>query len=186
MSSGTNSERILENNEIITDNNTAIDNFATAISNLPQENTISFAQMITNFDSRSYTYTGWLQKVTGWTKYTELGDYQVDTTNSRIIIENTTLLEIFGSTGGNGYGEITYDIVDTDGNSMLTDYSTKMLYQFGGNYFWRANLQTCIVQLDPTKTYYLSLYAKGYNNKNFVMNDGFGASSTWLSALKLK
>ncbi len=35
MSSGTNSERITQNNGIITDNNTAIDNFKTAITNLP-------------------------------------------------------------------------------------------------------------------------------------------------------
>ena len=35
MSSGTNTERITQNNGIITDNNTAIDNFKTTINNLP-------------------------------------------------------------------------------------------------------------------------------------------------------
>lgn len=220
MSSGTNSERIIENNGIIADNNTAIDNFKTTIENLPdraitQDKSVtitengttivepdsgydglrsvsitasvpsaldSYAKMYTNFNTKDYTT---MEKVVGWVKGFDAGDYEVQTANSRIKISNTTLLQICGNCGGNGNAYIEYHIKTTQGGEVINDYSRSCLIQAGGNGYWINALATTIVELDPNETYYVELHASGYNT-TFKMNDGFNSSATWLSALKLK
>lgn len=59
MSSGTNSERITQNNTKISTNNTAIDNFKTAIENLPsREPEINdFAELFSNYKGKIKSLT---------------------------------------------------------------------------------------------------------------------------------
>lgn len=144
--------------------------------------TDSYAKMYTNFNSKDFTS---MEKVTGWSKGFEAGDYQVQTAYSRIKIQNTTLLQICGNCGGYGASFIEYHLKNSQGQDILNDYSRSCLIQSGGNGYWINALATFIVELNPSETYYLELGASGYNT-TFKMNDGFSSSATWLSAIKLK
>jgi hypothetical protein len=141
----------------------------------------SCCKMSTNFGTKSFGSSGQV-KVTGWNKNIEFGDYEVDTTNNRLVIKNTKIVEISGTTSGSGYGIAQIAVLNEDERIL---YFSKNLFQFGGNGYWSCPLATSLVELDPAKTYYVILEAGGYN-QNFSMNNGFGAGFTNIQAKKIK
>lgn len=144
---------------------------------------VSFASMTTNFTTKHITAND--TRITGFTNAISYGDYEASTSNNQLVIRNTTLCQISGSVCGNGYGWlrlIIYNADDEEDNMT----ATMVLTQFGGNEYWAAAVPTVIIKLDPEKTYYLRMIAAPYNGSEFAMNSGFGASNTWMTALKIK
>lgn len=142
----------------------------------------SFCKMTTNFESKTITSN---TKIEGFKSAMSYGDYIADITNSRLIIKNTKLLQLTGLVSGIGNNRCYYGIFDTDGNEVIIDVGRNVLYQFGGNGYFQAPLSTLTIELNPVKTYYIYLYAVAYNSNEFLLNAGFGADGTWISATKI-
>ena len=144
---------------------------------------VSFAR-VSKTDTVSLTSETTLQNLT---RISEMGDYVCDTTNHRIIIKNTTLVQVSGKICGNGYASIFTKLIEAEtGNHIIAGGERRTIVQFAGNNYWSIGLPTITVELDPSKTYYLSLSASPYNTDSFHLNSGFEGNSTWFSALKIK
>lgn len=141
----------------------------------------SFCKMNTNVIQ--YINTTETQ-ITAWGDAISKGDYLADVENGRLIIKNTSIVRLTGSIAGKGYAWAGYGIYEVDG-TPVTVARPYILYQFEGNGYWQAPLQTVDVELEPTKEYYVILNAHAYNNEEFAMNNGFSNNATWISALKI-
>ena len=148
------------------------------------ENTkLSYAAMNTSRDFIEITNE---QKITGWEEPLSFGDYTADVSNDRIVIRNTEIVEVSGVSGGNGRCIIFYKIEDENGNNIPSLFNNRTLVNYGDVY-WAGPLKKAIYTLDPTKVYYLTLYADKYQPSSyFAMNNGFGKYATYLEAKKLK
>lgn len=157
----------------------------TAINNLTN---VSFCQMHTNFTLKDFSASDGSTEVEGWEEPVNIGDYVADTNNNRIIIKNTTFVEVGGYTAGCGNGSVEYSLKESSEETSLLGNGGWLIFQGNtiGNGYWAMPLKTCIVELDPTKIYYLKLMASGYNDQNFAMNNGFGKNATNIYAKKLK
>ena len=144
-----------------------------------------FASMHTNFEIKEFTSE---TTVTGWEDPISYGDLTADISKNRIIIKNTTLLEVSGNTAGCLNASIRYSLKESNGGNSLLGNEGWLLFQGSGigNNYWSLPLKTCIVELDPSKIYYLQLLANGYRNDNFEMNNGFGKYATFIQAKKLE
>lgn len=149
---------------------------------------IDFCQMHTNFTLKDFSDSSGLIEVEGWEEPMNIGDYVADVANNRIIIKNTTLVEVGGNTAGSGDGSIKYSLKESSGDTSLLGNEGWFIFQGNdvGSGYWAMSLKTCIVELDPTKIYYLQLTASGYNEQTFAMNNGFGKFATNIYARKLK
>ena len=143
--------------------------------------------MHTNFELKEFSASAGLTEVEGWEEPVNIGDYVADVANNRIIIENTTLVEVGGNTAGSGNGSIRYSLKESIGGTSLIRNDGWFIFQGGnvGSGYWSMPLKTCIVKLDPTKIYYLQLTASGYNEPIFSMNNGFGKFATNIYAKKI-
>ena len=176
-------KNLFGNNTKISAENIAIKDNNNEAKTLDEYLSFSFASMHTNFGVKYFTST---TKVTGWEDPISYGDFTADISNNRIIIKNTTLLEVSGLTCGNGYALIVYCVDDINGNKIEDNTGRQTLVQFAGNGYWQVSLPNKVYELDPTKEYYLTLYASGYNGSTFSINNGFSKYGTWLQAKKIK
>ena len=143
----------------------------------------SFASMNSNFTSNYVTANDtWIK---GFTNAVSYGDYSASTSGNQLVVKNTTLCQISGSTCGRGAGWIRLIVVESSNTNEWID-QTMILSQPSGNTYWSAPIPMKIVKLDPSKTYYIRIIAAPYNNDEFSMNSGFSSDNTWFSALKIK
>lgn len=155
-------------------------------SDIAKTKNISYCKMNTNFVSKEITNA---VQITGWENWQENGDLGAYPSRNRLEIKNTTLAIIMGKTSGQ-YGVSAYfKVTDSAGNNIFTDnQQSDLLIQPSGNKFWSEPLPTMLVKLDPTKTYYVTLWASGYDNGTIgtaYINNGFGKNGTWMAAVKL-
>ena len=127
-----------------------------------------------NFDS------GNRLKITGMGAGWEVGDYYIE--DNDIVVSNTTVLEMSSVLAG--YGAVNANIQVYTEDTYYSSSSGCLLEGYGRGYF-RIKGETFTLQLDPTKTYRVSLWASGYNDKKFEMNNGFGDKSTQLFVRKI-
>lgn len=141
----------------------------------------SICRMVTN---NTQTFTQNREQVTVWgTNYGfEYGDYKIDPSNNRLIIKNTTICELSGAWGGVDYAWARLNVMD--GDTELESFP--VLVQAAGNGYWFSPLHTVLIELDPTKTYYITMTIAAYNVNSFTLNAGFGHSATWIGAKKIK
>ena len=124
------------------------------------------------------------QIITSWENPINYGDYVADVTNSRLIITNSTVIEVSGASCGSGNAAIEYVVTDSN-NVAVTQLNSTALIDYGDKY-WASSLKNVIYILDPTKTYYIQLKADVYSpTTTFAMNNGFNKKSTWISAKKI-
>lgn len=121
-------------------------------------------------------------KITVFQEEFEFGDYECDVINNRLVVRNTTLCQLSGAFGGNGFAWARINVYEQVSNTNL--YSLGTLVQPAGNKFHLSPLQTQDIVLDPTKAYYVELYVSGYNEA-FTLNSGFATDVTWISARKI-
>lgn len=173
------------NNTKISADNIAIKDNSSEVKTLDNYLSFGFASMHTNFAYKTFDSE---TIVTGWEEPISYGDIVADISNNRIVIKNTKLLEISGYTAGALNGLIEYSLKESDSNRSLIGSEGRVLFQgYGvGNNYWSLPLKTCIVELDPSKIYYLQLIANGYHGQYFDMNNGFGKYATCIQAKKIK
>lgn len=155
------------------------------VKKLIRVNDKSFCKMNTTINAKSIDNNGII--VADWEDSTkiEYGDYKADTENWRLEIKNTTLVEVTGVVSGNGYASCLFYLYD-DTNTIINSLrSNGILVQFAGNGYWQVPMPSIVFELDPTKTYYIKLFAQGYNSQNFDLNNGFGKNGTWMAAKKI-
>lgn len=148
---------------------------------------ISYCKMNTNFETKTITAT---TQITEWGAYQENGDLLAYPSRNRLEITNTSLAIIMGKTCGQCGMVAQLELRDSDDNLVLgNNQQGTILVQPTGNLYWSQSLPTMLVKLDPTKTYYVTLWASGYNDGNTFgtayMNNGFGENGTWIAAVKL-
>ena len=117
-----------------------------------------------------------------WQEGYELGDYECDTLNNRLIIKNTSLCHIAGAIAGNGYLWTRIRVFEDGVSEQINEWG--VLIQTYGNGYFCTPLQSPDVQLNPEKTYYVTLDISGYH-QSFNLNAGFGPRATWISARKI-
>lgn len=155
-------------------------------SDIAKTKNISYCKMNTNFETKEITNA---VQITGWENWQDNGDLGAYPSRNRLEIKNTTLAIIMGKTSGQ-YGVSAYfKVTDSAGNNIFTDnQQSDLLIQPSGNKFWSEPLPTTLVVLDPTKTYYVTLWANSYDNGlvgTAYLNNGFGKNGTWMAAIKL-
>lgn len=155
----------------------------TYINNL---HNVSYCKMNTNFEIKEITNP---VQITGWENWQENGDLGAYPSRNRLEIKNTTLAVIMGKTCGQ-YGMSAYlELRDSNNNLVLGNNQQSItLAQPSGNNFWSEALPPTLVVLDPAKTYYVTLWANGYDSGTVgtaYMNNGFGKNGTWMAAIKL-
>lgn len=145
----------------------------------------SFCKMTTSSDYTAYTSDSY-EQVKGWTNPINNGDYSCDITNNRLIIKNTSIIEIGGWISGNDYAAAQLRIYNLTTNEEIT-YSCPnwTVIQFAGNGFWSTTLPHMIQELDNTQTYYVILLVQPYNTDDFSLNDGFTKKGTFIYAKKI-
>lgn len=176
LESKLNSNKVIQENGTVSTSNVYS---SKAIQNLMKA---SFCKMTTNFESKAITNN---TKIEGFKNAMSYGDYIADVKKSRLVIKNTKLCQLAGLVCGIGNNRCCYGIFDADGNEVIIDVGRNVLYQFGGNGYFQAPLPTLTIELNPSKTYYIFLYAVAYNSNEFLLNAGFGADGTWISATKI-
>ena len=178
-------KNLFGNNTKISAENIAIKDNNNEAKTLDEYLSFSFASMHTNFEFKDFTSE---TTVTGWEDPISYGDFTADISNNRIIIKNTTLLEVSGYTAGALNAIVEYSLKENSGGSSLLGAEGRFLFQGDGvgNGYWALPLRTCIVELDPSKIYYLQLIANGYHGQYFDMNNGFGKYATCIQAKKIK
>lgn len=170
-------KKISANDIAIKDNNGKAETLSNYLS-------FGFASMHTDFAYKTFDSE---TIVTGWEEPVSYGDITADTSNNRIVIKNTKLLEISGYTGGCLNAWIYYILKEKDtDNDLLSGAGTLFQGSGVGNNYWALPLKVFTVELDTSKIYYLQLSARGYNGKSFDMNNGFGKYATKIQAKKLK
>lgn len=155
-------------------------------SDIAKTKNISYCKMNTNFETKKITNA---VQITGWENWQDNGDLGAYPSRNRLEIKNTTLAIIMGKTSGQ-YGVSAYfKVTDSAGNNIFTDnQQSDLLIQPSGNNFWSESLPTMLVVLDPTKTYYVTLWAGSYDSGTVgtaYINNGFGKNGTWMAAIKL-
>lgn len=145
---------------------------------------VGFAKMQTNFESKEFTSSGGAY-VTGWSSLISYGDITSEPNNNRIVVKKTKMVEISGGIAGNSNAGVRLELKDENDVDITEGNANWLVFQPGGNGYWSSPLKNLILELDPDKTYYLRLYASGYNGKTFNMNSGFEASGTYIQAKKL-
>ena len=178
-------KNLFGNNTKISAENIAIKDNNNEAKTLDEYLSVSFASMHTNFGTKEFASE---TTVTGWEDPISYGDFTADISNNRIIIKNTTLVEVGGNTAGSGNGSIQYSLKESSGGTSLIGSGGWFIFQGSGvgNNYWSLPLKTCIVELDPSKIYYLQLIANGYRGQYFDMNNGFGKYATCIQAKKIK
>lgn len=145
----------------------------------------SFCKMITSSGSTPYT-SGSYEQVKGWTSPIGNGDYSCDIANNRLIIKNTSIVELGGWISGNGYAAAQLRIYNLATDEEITYNSPNWtVIQFAGNGFWSTTLPHIIQDLDNTQTYYVILLVQPYNTDSFALNDGFSNRGTYIYAKKI-
>lgn len=167
-------------------NSSTIDGYSCDYINKQIKN-ISYCKMKTNFETKTITAT---TQITEWGAYQENGDLLAYPSRNRLEITNTSLAIIMGKTCGQCAMVAQLELRDSDDNLVLgNNQQGTILVQPTGNLYWSQSLPTMLVKLDPTKTYYVTLWASGYNDGNTFgtayMNNGFGENGTWIAAVKL-
>lgn len=167
-------------------NSSIIDGYSCDYINKQIKN-ISYCKMNTNFETKTITAT---TQITEWGAYQENGDLLAYPSRNRLEITNTSLAIIMGKTCGQCAMVAQLELRDSDDNLVLgNNQQGTILVQPTGNLYWSQSLPTMLVKLDPTKTYYVTLWASGYNDGNTFgtayMNNGFGENGTWMAAVKL-
>lgn len=167
-------------------NSSIIDGYSCDYINKQIKN-ISYCKMNTNFETKTITAT---TQITEWGAYQENGDLLAYPSRNRLEITNTNLAIIMGKTCGQCAMVAQLELRDSDDNLVLgNNQQGTILVQPTGNLFWSQSLPTMLVKLDPTKTYYVTLWASGYNDGNTFgtayLNNGFGKNGTWMAAIKL-
>lgn len=169
-------------NEKISANDIAIknaNNKAVTLDNYLQK---SFCKMKTNFDYREIRDP---ITVYGWENVMSYGDYTADSTTGRLIIKNTRLVQLHGLISGSSSALAKFLLYDENNNLIDGSVEGRILYQPAGNGYWQIPLSPRIFELDPNKTYYVTLEVGVYNADRFYMNNGFGTNGTWISAEKI-
>lgn len=167
-------------------NSSIIDGYSCDYINKQIKN-ISYCKMTTSFETKEITNSA---QITGWGNGQDNGDLGAYPSRNRLEIKNTSLVALMGKTCGQ-YGMVAYlELRDSDDNLILgNNQQGSILVQPTGNQFWSQSLPTMLVKLDSTKTYYVTLWANGYNDGNTYgtayMNNGFGKNGTWMAAVKL-
>lgn len=166
-------------NSSVSSLNTSVASLNTSVTNLSK---VNYGHMMSNFTSKDFDTS--YSKVTGFSSYLDYGDGDIYTqpSSNRIRIKNTELVQVGATTGGNGYAGIELIITDSSGDTV---WFTQQLVQHGGNKYWHQTFNPEFIKLDSTQTYYLTLWASGYN-ETFTMNSGFNDNMTRLWALKIK
>lgn len=103
------------------------------------------------------------------------------------IPKGTKTIETCGMICGNGYLSARLEIKDADGTYLPTyNYTSgSILTQPSGNGYTATALPTSIIELDETKDWYIYIKVGGYT-QDFLINDGFGQSSCWFGAKKIR
>lgn len=103
------------------------------------------------------------------------------------IPKGTKTIETCGMICGKGYLSARLEIKDADGTYLPTyNYTSgSILTQPSGNGYTATALPTSIIELDETKDWYIYIKVWGYT-QDFLINDGFGQSSCWFGAKKIR
>lgn len=103
------------------------------------------------------------------------------------IPKGTKTIETCGMICGKGYLSARLEIKDADGTYLPTyNYTSgSILTQPSGNGYTATALPTSIIELDETKDWYIYIKVGGYT-QDFLINDGFGQSSCWFGAKKIR
>ena len=130
--------------------------------------------------------------VTSWTETTkiEIGDFECDVANGRIKIPAGTAkhIRITGLIAGSGYFFGGCYVLDENNETPENFYfqSAGILIQSAGNGYFKEPLPTYVHEItDTTKDYYVKLKIGGYNDKTFILNDGFGSLSSYILVEKV-
>lgn len=152
--------------------------------------TFSYSQMKTTFTEKKLT-SETIIKDYGYG--INMGDFAHSPSGGWIKVPagSAKLIQLTGVICGNGYCGARYCIQDSSGTEMnynnagLSYQGLGVLYQFGGNYYWKAPMPTVNIRIpDTTKDWYVYLAAGPYQQTEFNMNAGFGACS-WFGVAKL-
>ena len=163
--------------------------FEELIPSSPQKN-ITLAKM--NTYGKQSVASGATAFVTSWTETMkiEIGDFKCDVTNGRIKIPAGTAkhIRITGLIAGSGYFFGGCYVLDENDKTPENFYfqSAGILIQSAGNVYFKEPLPTYVHEItDTTKDYYVKLNIGGYNNKTFILNNGFGSLSSYILVEKV-
>ena len=157
---------------------------------IPVETNITLAKM--NTYGKQSVASGETAFVTAWTETMkiEIGDFKCDVTNGRIKIPAGTAkhIRITGLIAGSGYFFGGCYVLDENDKTPENFYvqSAGILIQSAGNGYFKEPLPTYVHEItDTTKDYYVKLNIGGYNNKTFILNNGFGSLSSYILVEKV-
>jgi hypothetical protein len=163
--------------------------FEELIPSSPQKN-ITLAKM--NTYGKQSVASGATAFVTSWTETMkiEIGDFKCDVANGRIKIPAGTAkhIRITGLIAGSGYFFGGCYVLDENNETPEDFYvqSAGILIQSAGNVYFKEPLPTYVHEItDTTKDYYVKLNIGGYNNKTFILNNGFGSLSSYILVEKV-
>lgn len=175
-----------------------VGNKVTKINDIPFEEliptpvgtNISLAKM--NTYGKQSVASGATAFVTSWTETMkiEIGDFKCDVANGRIKIPAGTAkhIRITGLIAGSGYFFGGCYVLDENNKTPENFYvqSAGILIQSAGNGYFKESLPTYVHEItDTTKDYYVKLNIGGYNNKTFILNNGFGSLSSYILVEKV-
>ena len=157
---------------------------------IPIETNITLAKM--NTYGKQSVASGATAFVTTWTETMkiEIGDFKCDVANGRIKIPAGTAkhIRITGLIAGSGYFFGGCYVLDENDEIPENFYvqSAGILIQSAGNGYFKEPLPTYVHEIiDTTKDYYVKLNIGGYNNKTFILNNGFGSLSSYILVEKV-
>ena len=173
-----------------------VGNEVVKINDIPFEEIIKKEQNITLAKMNTYgkqsVASGETAFVTAWTETMkiEIGDFKCDVTNGRIKIPAGTAkhIRITGLIAGSGYFFGGCYVLDENDKTPENFYvqSAGILIQSAGNGYFKEPLPTYVHEItDTTKDYYVKLNIGGYNNKTFILNNGFGSLSSYILVEKV-
>lgn len=102
------------------------------------------------------------------------------------IPKGTEAIETTGLLCGSGYCGAQLRVIDDEQKEVIHFQKTGILVQMAGNGYWKIGLPTTIIPLDKTKNHYIKIAIGGYNGQTFTLNNGFGYTSSWFGAKKIK
>lgn len=160
-------------------------NKISAVGAINEINSISIAKIRT--DGTQNVPANTEEKIVNiWKKELELGDYTIDLNNSRIIVENTEILEVTGVIGGSGpfWSGPTVEDENQQNISGQQNGNGYRILDTQSSYHSDA-FPTAYYQLDKSKTYYVYLYVYA-SGDTFYLNNGMGVGGTFFCARKIK